>query len=107
MKAVNPGGELLGFRADSQTILDVDSPDDQNLVLDLDLTRDLCREIAFVQLDTARLQRASQGTGQSPAGRGDDVVEGRSAWREALGIDAVVFGDLGMDSKQSRFFLCG
>jgi hypothetical protein len=104
---MDSGSELARVRADPQTILDMDSLDDQNFVLDLDFSRDFRGEIALGQLNAARLQRASQGAGQSPAGCGDDIVESRGARWKPLGIDAVVFGDLGMDAEESRFFLGG
>lgn len=62
------GGEVIG---------DVNSPDDEDIVLQLDLTPDLGGKAPVARVDVARLQRASEGAGQSAAGGGHHVVEGR------------------------------
>ena len=67
---------VLGFG--SQPVRDVDSPDDDHaVILLLHLAPDVAREVPLARLDPARLQRASEGTGQSAAGGGHDVVQRR------------------------------
>jgi hypothetical protein len=77
------GGEVIG---------DVDAADDQDIVLELDLARDLGGEAAVAGVDLARLQRASEGAGQSAAGGGHHVVESGRVGLDDLGVDLVVGG---------------
>jgi hypothetical protein len=58
------GGEVIG---------DVDAADDQDVVFELDLTPDVGREAAVAGVDVARLQRTSEGAGQSAAARLPDA----------------------------------
>ena len=64
----------------------MDSPDDENAVVLADLATNVPDEAPVARPDPARLQRASEGAGESPAGGGHDVVErGRDL---TLGLDA-------------------
>jgi hypothetical protein len=54
-----------------QPVGDMDAPDDQDLTVQLDLTDRVCLETTVSGRDAARLQRAPEGPGQSPGGRGD------------------------------------
>ena len=59
-----------------QPVGDVDTPDDQDLAVQLDLTDRVCLETTASGGDAARLQRAPEGPGQSAGGRGHQVVQG-------------------------------
>lgn len=72
----------------------VDAADDQNLFLELDLTDRFRGQITFACRDTARLQRASEGAGQSTSCGGDHVVERGGMGREAVYIVLVPLSDL-------------
>ena len=54
-----------------QPVGDVDTPDNQDLAIQLDLADRVCLETTVSGRDAARLQRAPEGPGQSPGGRGD------------------------------------
>jgi hypothetical protein len=84
------GGEVIG---------DVDAADDQDVVFELDLTPDLGREATVAGVDVARLQRTSEGAGQSAAGGGYDIVESRGVGLDDLGIHLVVGGDGTVDAE--------
>ena len=66
MKFVDSFGSLASIFRYSQTMLDTDSLDNQDLLIQLDLALHLRGQIVLMQLDSARLQRASQGAGESP-----------------------------------------
>jgi hypothetical protein len=55
----------------------VDSLDDEDAVIQLDLSPDAPRESAAARVDLARLQRATEGADESTAGGRDDVVQSR------------------------------
>ena len=75
-----------------QPVGDMDAPDDQDLVLQLDLADRVCLETTVSGGDAARLQRAPEGSGQSAGGRGHQVVQGGGVRLTVLGVGAVVLG---------------
>jgi hypothetical protein len=77
------GGEPVG---------DVDAPDDQDLAVQLDLADRVCLETTVSGRDATRLQRAPEGPGQSPGGRGDQIVQRGRVRLAVLGVGAVVLG---------------
>jgi hypothetical protein len=77
------------------------------VVVLVDLADRLDLVLVLLELDLTRFQRAGEGAGQSPAGRGDDVVERRRVRREGVRRDAVVLGDLGVHAEGHRFVLGG
>jgi hypothetical protein len=99
MNLVDSFGGFASIFRYSQTILDTDSLDNQNLLIQLDLALHLRGQIVLMQLDSARLQRASQGTGESPASSSDNVVEGSSGRRKEIGAYSVVLRDLGVNPE--------
>lgn len=105
MEAVHPTGQIVMLVVHAQMVGDVDTLDDENLFVDLHFSDYLGDQIVFVQLDTARLQRASQGSGESPAGSCDNVVERRGSGSKVLGTDTVVLGDLGVDPEERGLVL--
>ncbi len=61
MKGVRAlGGLTLVFGAAAQHVLDSDPPDDENLVIKVDVALGVCVKVS-VSRDPARLQRASEG----------------------------------------------
>lgn len=71
--------ELVGVDvgADDEVIGHMDPLEDENAPVELDLT-DRCRaETAVVSRDISGLQRTAEGTGQSPSGSRDNVVQRR------------------------------
>jgi hypothetical protein len=90
-----------------QFVVNVNPLDDQNLALELDLTSRLTGEPAIACVYLARLQRAPEGSRQSAAGGGNNVVERGGIGRRIPGINAVVLRYLRMDSKGDRTLPCG
>jgi hypothetical protein len=88
-------------------VVDVDTFDNEHLAVELDLADGFADQLAVTCVYPARLQRAPEGAGQSPTRRGDDVIERRRVGRIILGRDAVVCGDLGVDSKGDRVLSAG
>ena len=88
-----------------QQIAHVDSLDHEDTVVDLDLAGRLPDKTAVASVDVTRLQRASEGSRQSAAGGGDDVVERRGALGVAGSGDPVVVGDLVVDAEVDRLTL--
>jgi hypothetical protein len=91
----------------AEAIAHDDAPDHEHLVLELDLTDRLDLIALRIDFDLTRFQRAGEGAGQSPAGRGYDVVERGGVRRVLLGGDAVVRGDLGVHAERDRLGLGG
>lgn len=90
------------LRQGSEIVGDLYSLDHQRLALQPDFSRDLGRKVSFCQRNAARLQRASKGAGQSPAGGCYDVVECRRLRRKGGRIDSVVLRNLGVDTEHRR-----
>lgn len=84
VEAVNPLYEraLIGGCADP--IMDMDPLDHEDVAFELDLARSLALELPLAGIDLARLQRTCKRAGQSPAGRGDHVVERRGVRRKRI-----------------------
>ena len=85
-----------------EPIPDVDPLNDEHAVLNLDLADRLARQASLACLPLARLQRASEGPGQSAAGGGDHEVERRRALDIAATRHPVVVGDLVVDAELDR-----
>lgn len=80
---------------------DVNAPDDEDLLIELDLADRVGGQ--FFDRDLARCQRACKGARQSARGRGDDVVERRRVRLVRVRADAVMLRDRAMESKPDRF----
>jgi len=85
-----------------QFVVDVNPLDDQDLALEFDLSPSLTGEPALTCLYLARLQRAPEGSRQSPAGGGDNVVQRGGIGRRVPGVYAVVLSHLRMDAEGNR-----
>ncbi len=106
MKAVGALGSLsLVFGAAGQLISNADAFDHQRLVLDLHVAFSLAHEPAFAGVDPARLQRATQGAGQSTSRGRHNVIERGGVVREEPGRGAVVVANLVVGSKNDGFGL--
>jgi hypothetical protein len=90
---------------DREAIDDPDPLDDQDAVLVLDVSDRLDLVALRIDLDLTRLQRAGERAGQSPTGRGDDIVERRRVGRILLRSNAVMLRDLRMDTEGHRLLL--
>jgi hypothetical protein len=80
--------------------------DDEHAILDLDVPFGIRRQVALPCFDPARLQRATQGSGQSTSGCRDNVVEGGRMRLERARRGAVMFRNLVVDAKADRLALC-
>lgn len=92
----------VGVGIERERVLDVNPLDDEDAVLCLDLADCLTRQPPFSRLDLTRLQRASEGAGQSAAGGRDHVVERRRPLDVAAAGDAVVVCDLVVNAELDR-----
>jgi hypothetical protein len=90
-----------------EAVTDGDAADDQHAVVVDDLAGRLDLVALPLDVDLTRFQRAGEGAGQSAAGGGNDVVEGRRVRREVLRRDTVMLGDLGMDAEGDRLLFGG
>jgi hypothetical protein len=86
---------------------DVNSSNDQDLVLGLDFTDSVAGQPIAVRLDVARLQRAPEGPGQSTGGGRDHVVERRGTRLERPRRNPVMLGHGSVDAKDDRLRLPG
>jgi hypothetical protein len=97
----------VGIRIELEQVDDVDTLDDEDAVLVLDLAPRFGDESAFACGDVTRLQRASERPGESTGRRGDDVVERRRPLGVAAALDPVVVGDLVVDAEPDRLRCAG
>jgi len=89
-----------------QTHPDVNSPDDEHVVLgQFDFTDPFAGQPVAVSPDVARFKRAPEGPGQSAGRCGDDVIKRRGARLECGGGDLVVLGDRPVDAEDHRLRL--
>ena len=63
----------------------VDTPQDQDTAVELDLSGDLGVEFPVVCIDLARCQRAAERPRESAAGRGDNVIQCRGMGGRHIG----------------------
>ena len=89
-----------------QPELDVNALDDQDLPVELDLSRRFTDQEPFTGRDLTRLQRASEGPNQSTCGGCDRVVEGRCVRLVSPRLRSVVLGDRPVRSEPDRLGLC-
>ena len=76
----------------------------ERLILGLYLPRQVCVEAVRVKGNLARYQRASEGPEQSSTGCCDQVVERAGMGLFHISRDAIVLGNLAVDSKEDRVF---
>jgi hypothetical protein len=99
------GGLSLVVGTAGQRVANANPLDDEDLVLDVDLALGLRRQPPLARVDPARLQRATQGAGESTGGCGDDVVEGRGVVGILTRRGAVVLADLVVRTEEDRLRL--
>ena len=88
------GLALIGFQLEA--VFHVDALDHENLFVQLDFTGGFGCQPAFAGGDIARLQRASEGPGQSTRGCCNEVIEGGGMGGMNSGLMLVVLGNLRM-----------
>jgi hypothetical protein len=101
---VNSLHSLAPILSGAQSVVGVDAANYQNFSFQLDFAGHLRAESAVAGINTARFQRAPEGTGQSAPGRRHHVVQRRRVRGECLRRNFVVCGDLGVDSENHRVF---
>jgi hypothetical protein len=84
MDGVDPFDGVAQFLRGTQAVMDGDSPNDQNVSVQLDFPHGFCTQLTARGINLARLQRASKGSRQSTrCGRNDVVQRGRARCRQA------------------------
>ena len=92
MRAV--GRLAFVIRAAAQRVAHANRLDDEHLVDDVDVALCLRAESPSARIDPARLQRATQGPGESTGGGGHDVIEGRRVFGVLARSRALVLAHL-------------
>jgi len=95
------GGLALIGRASRQRVVHPDPLDDEHPVFHLDVTFGGGHQVPTARIDPARLQRATQGPGQSTSGGRDHVVKGRGVRLERSGRGLVVLRHLVMHPEKN------
>ena len=90
------------LRAGLQVIYHMDSLDYQNLTFLFNFSLRLAAQQTFAGGNLARFQRAAKSAGQSAGRRGHHVVQGGRLGGMHFRVDAVMFGNFGMDTEQNR-----
>ena len=88
-----------------QRVADANSLDHEDLILEVHLAFGFSRKSPIACVDPARLQRATQGPGESTGGRGDDVIEGSGVVGILAGGGAVVLTHLVVGAEENRLRL--
>ena len=78
----------------------MDSLEDENALVELDLADRFRAEATVVGGDVSGLQPTAEGTGQSPRGSRDDVVQRRRHRLELVGVASVMGSDLTVDAER-------
>ncbi len=99
---VNPLDRLAIRSLRAQAISHMDTANDQNTVLRLDLSPDLALEPSFTGIDPPRFQRAPEGTRQSPASGGHHVVKRGRMRFEAVRGDSVMLRYFSVNAEENR-----
>lgn len=94
---------VLGFQSHPH----VDTADHQNVLLELDLAHSLADQASSRRTNLTRLQRASEGSGESARRCGNNVVERGCTRFGNGGGNFIVFRDCAVYSKNHRLGLCG
>jgi hypothetical protein len=93
VEAVYPLGRRSVHRIGLQPQLDVDALENQDLPVELNVSRRFADQEPFTGRNLTRLQRASEGPDQSTCGGRDRVVEGRCVRLVLPRLRSVVLGD--------------
>jgi hypothetical protein len=86
-----------------ENVADADPLDDQDLVLDEDITLRLRAQPSPARVDPARLQRATKGAGESARCGSDNVIEGGGVLGILPQCCSVVLAYLAMRSENDGF----
>ena len=86
----------LGFQFEGR----VNAADDEDVILGFNFTDGLRDQTGIRCINLTRLQRASEGAGESTSGGGDDVVERGGVRIKDVRRDLVMFGDRAMHAEQ-------
>jgi hypothetical protein len=86
-------------RTSFECVADPNPLDDEDAILDFDVPFGLRGQMALTGFDLARLQRATQGPGQSACRGGDDVVERGRVRLEASRGRLVMLGHFIVNAK--------
>jgi hypothetical protein len=90
----------LVLRATFERVADPDPPDEEDLLVQLDVALSLGRQPSLRSVDPARLQRATQGAGQSTGGCRDQIVERGRVLGVLARVSPIVLTDRAMGAKQ-------
>jgi hypothetical protein len=90
-----------------QIVGDMNAFDDQHVALFFNVTGRLGPEFTVGCVDLTRFQRASKGSGESPGGRRDEVVQRGGMGRFFVSIDPIVFRNFGVYTEGYRVVLGG
>ena len=105
VNAVHALNRFPRFQGPGDVINNMNAPDHKHTVFRLDLAPDLSRQMFIARVDLARLQRASEGTGESTTRSGNDVVKRGRVWLDNLRVDAVVLSYRTMHAEAHRLSL--
>jgi hypothetical protein len=98
-------GLALVVRTILECVVDAYRLDDQDFVLQVDVTLSIGGQPPLARIDPARLQRASQGACQSTGRRRDDVVESGGMVRILSRRRPIVLPDLIVGAEDDRLLL--
>ena len=100
------GGLALVLRAARQCVVHPDPPDDEHPVFHLDVAFGRRHQSAAARIDPARLQRATQGAGQSTSGGRYHVVESGGVRLKRPRRCLIVRRHLVVHPEENRLGLC-
>jgi len=89
-----------------QTIIHMNSANDQNALVTDDLSLSIAHQAAIGGVNLTRFQRAPEGASQSTGRGGHHIVDGGGVARETVGWNSIVSRYLAMHSKTDRVLFC-
>jgi hypothetical protein len=87
---------------DLEMVGDKNSLDDEYIALLFNFACHFRSQVPLASRNTARFQRAPEGSGQSTTGSRNNVVQRSRPWFGNIWGNLIVLGDLGMHSKVNR-----
>jgi hypothetical protein len=107
VEAMNTLGDIPFVFIDSQRVGHVNAPDDEYVSVLANLANRFRSQITLASTNSARLQRAPKGAGQSARGRSHHVVERGGVGLMNCRVNAIVLGHLRVHPKEHWLFVEG
>ncbi len=104
MNAMHALNRVSRFRRRCEVIKNMNAPDHQYAIFQLDLASYFSRQLFVACVYLARLQRTSEGAGESTTCSGNNVVECGRVWFSDFWSDTIVFSNGTVHAEAHRLW---